>query len=96
MRNRRTVLVACNAALLGAVGLTAWASQANAVPNTRARGHYTMVAGEIQSGGDASGIYITDSVNEELVAIRWNNSKNQMDGIDYRSLSDDAIKKPGR
>ena len=97
MQKRRTRLLALNAALGGSIVLIAWANQAQALqPSTRARGQYTMVAGEIQSGGDASGIYITDSINEELVVLRWNNSRNQMDGIDFRNLSADANKKPGR
>ncbi len=96
LKSKRSALVACNVVLAGAV-VAAWVGSARAwQPASRARGHYTMVAGEIQSGGDASGIYITDSVNEEMVVLRWNNSRNAMDGIDYRDLADDATRKPGR
>jgi hypothetical protein len=49
-----------------------------------------MVAGQIQGGGSASAIYISDSINEEIVAVRWNQSRNELDGIDYRSLVEDA------
>jgi hypothetical protein len=97
MAPRRRWLLATNLALaagvvVAAAGLPASGTQA---PN-RARGQYTMVAGDIRSGGDASGVYIIDSVNEEMVLVRWDHNRNQLDGIDYRSLSADTERRPGR
>ncbi|QKK06665.1 MAG: hypothetical protein HND58_01210 [Planctomycetota bacterium] len=55
-----------------------------------------MVAGEIRAGGDASGIYIIDSVNEEMVVVRWDDNRGTLSGIDYRSLATDTARRPGR
>lgn len=97
MRNRRGLLVATNIMLGAGLALSVWATRADAVQQaTRARGQYTMVSGEIQGGGDASAIYITDSVNQEMVALRWNNSRKELDGLGFRDLDADLNAQPGR
>lgn len=97
MATRRRWLIAANLGLGAAVAVAALAVPASGVqPAARARGHYTMVAGEVQGGGDASAIYIIDSTNEEMVAVRWNQSRSELDGIDYRNLHADANVVPGR
>ncbi len=79
------------------IALAAVAVPARGVqPASRARGQYTMVAGELRGGGEASGIYIIDSINEEIVVLRWNDSRNQLDGLDYRSLEADAASQGDR
>jgi hypothetical protein len=68
----------------------------NAQPGVgRARGEYTMVAGRTISGGPAA-VYVVDSANQELVALRWDQAKQQMIGMGYRSLQGDARAVPGR
>jgi hypothetical protein len=57
--------------------------------NSRARGDYTMVAGRTNQGGP-SVVYIVDSSNQELVALRWDQTKKVMAGVGYRSLSNDS------
>ncbi|MCC7388056.1 MAG: hypothetical protein IT431_04725 [Phycisphaerales bacterium] len=93
MRTRRRWLLATNLLLAASIGVAVWAVPANGnQPAARARGQYSMVAGELRSGGEASAIYITDSINEELIALRWNDSRSQLDGLDYRSLQMDAAR----
>ncbi|HZW08971.1 MAG TPA: hypothetical protein VFF69_03630 [Phycisphaerales bacterium] len=97
MATRRRWLIAANLGLAGAIVVAAFAgSAAGLQPASRARGQYTMVAGEIQGGGDASAIYVIDSINEEMVALRWNQSRGELDGIDYRNLHEDGNKETGR
>jgi len=91
MRTRRSWLVATNLALAVGVAVAVWAVPARGVqPANRARGQYSMVAGEMRGGGEASGIYVIDSINEEIVVLRWNDSRKQLDGLDYRDLKHDA------
>ncbi|MEZ6233162.1 MAG: hypothetical protein R3B68_03125 [Phycisphaerales bacterium] len=89
-------LLALNAGLVVAAGLVALAplAQADRQPG-RARGVYTMVNGVIQ-GGNADAIWIIDSANQEMVVVRWNDGRNTLEGIGYRSLSEDAAARPGR
>lgn len=91
-RNNR--LVGLNAALLGVLavvtiaGTRAGGSTREAQPS-RARGSYTMVSGAVQ-GDTAQAVYILDSVNQELLALRWNRNSSRFEGIGYRSLTADA------
>lgn len=62
---------------------------------SRPRGEYTAVAGEIR-GGNASAIYIVDSNNQELIAVRYNAGRRQLEGIGYRDLTEDLDAEPGR
>lgn len=91
MATRRRWLIAANLGLGGAVVIAALATSAGGVqPAVRAPGQYTMVAGQIQGGGSAAAIYILDSINQEMIGVRWNQSRNQLDGVDYRNLVEDA------
>lgn len=100
MRQRRLTpnqsLIIVNALLLGALGYVTFMpeSTAHAQP-ARARGDYTMVAGEV-SFGNSSAVWIVDSANQELVAVRWNEGKKNFDGIGYANLQEDAKERPGR
>lgn len=89
-------LLAANAALLlllGAVTLAPTAGAQRAA--NRAPGDYTMVAGRIQ-GGSSNAVYIVDSANQEMIAVRWNIGAKSLDGVGYRDLSADAQMSPGR
>lgn len=97
MHTRRKWLIAANIGLAAAIGILWTASPALGLqPASRARGQYTMVAGELRSGPKTSAVYIVDSVNQEMVAVRWNDSRNDLDGLDYRNLDTDQTKAPGR
>jgi len=94
--NQRKRLIALNlglAALLGVVGASRMVGAQ--VGADRARGEYTMVSGRTNSGG-AHAVYILDSVNQEMIALRWDQSKQTMSGIGYRSLVQDGQSNPGR
>lgn len=97
----RRGLVAINAVLLAALAAITFAPFATAQPGMtpnagRARGQYTLVSGRTMSGG-ADAVYIVDSSNQELVALRWDQGKQALLGLGYRNLSGDgATAPPGR
>lgn len=99
---RLAALNAALGALLGALFLVP--SPAGAQPTVgeptaqapgRARGTYTMLAGRPRSGS-GSAIYLIDSGNQEAVALKWNESKNVLEGLGYRNLARDVGQAPGR
>lgn len=96
--NRR--LLALNLALLAALLVSMYipgavAQNANTPAGARNRGEYTMISGRTNSGG-ADAIYVLDSANQELVALRWDGARQSLVGIGYRNLSADAKSVPGR
>ena len=99
---RRTsrALLALNGALLALLGLVTLGPDARAQGGTpeRVPGEYVLVGGDIPYG-DSNAIYILDSANQEMVAIRWTPSSGasgRLDAIGYRNLSDDATARTGR
>ncbi len=95
----RAALATLNLALIGVVGAiilspTPAGAQATAAAN-RARGDYAMVAGEISAGSNAV-TYIVDSANQEVLVVRWDASRAQLQSIGYRSLAADAVAAPVR
>lgn len=101
-------LLALNGVLLGVLAWVSLSPEAGAFssghgagqpgagqPLTRARGDYSMVAGPIRTG-NASAIWILDAANQELAVLRFNDSKQQLEGIGFRDLSADAQRRPGR
>ncbi|USN97904.1 MAG: hypothetical protein H6810_06830 [Phycisphaeraceae bacterium] len=83
-------LVALNAALLAGLGLVEFGPVAWAQPETsRPRGEYTLVGGEIQTG-NSNAVYIIDSVNQEMIVLRWEDGRNILTGIGYRDLDADS------
>ncbi len=67
----------------------------NATPGGRARGEYTMISGKTSVGGN-SAVFILDSVNQEMIALRWDSSRRSFAGLGYRSLDADSKIQPGR
>lgn len=88
-------LVALNVALALGLALVTLAPSADAQRAARARGDYTMVAGAI-NGSTSHAIYIVDGANQEMVALRWNESSKSLDGIGFRDLAADVTARPGR
>ncbi|MBX3322537.1 MAG: hypothetical protein KF757_06060 [Phycisphaeraceae bacterium] len=82
-------LVVLNLALLAILGAVTLVPQATAQNANRGRGEYTMVAGDLDTGS-SEGVYIIDSVNAEMIVLRWNNSRRVLEGIGFRSLQDDS------
>ena len=67
----------------------------NSTPGARARGEYTMISGKTSVGGN-SAVYILDSVNQEMIALRWDAGRKSFIGLGYRSLDTDSKLQPGR
>lgn len=96
-RRRFQALLTLNGLLLALLVLVTVVPEptAGAQNQSRARGEYTAVAGEIR-GGNSSAIYIVDSNNQELIAVRYNAGRRQLEGIGYRDLTEDLDAEPGR
>ncbi len=89
-------LAATLAALLAATPSRAANAQPEGARLPRARGEYTMLAGRISAGGPAA-VHLLDSVNQELVTIRWDASRKNFAGIGFRSFETDIrTSAPGR
>jgi hypothetical protein len=67
------------------------------VPPTeiRARGEYTMVSGRVTQGSIPV-VYVVDSANGEVIALRWDNNKQSFAGVGYRNMLQDARAARGR
>lgn len=88
-------LIALNAALLAVLGVVVLAPRADAQrAGGRPRGEYIMVAGEFV-GGSAAAIYVMDTVNQEMVAVEWDNGQRGLAAIGYRDLAADSQAAPG-
>ncbi len=97
MRRRQTrALIGLNAALLvvlGAVSLTPVAGAQGAT--RRPPGVYSIIGGDLPSG-NSNGVYVLDSANRELILLRWDNTRNIVEGLGYRDLNDDVNAEPTR
>lgn len=82
-------LVALNGALLVVLAAVSLPGAAEAQPGNRKRGEYTMVGGAIQ-GGSSNAIVVVDAANQEMIALRWNESSRTLEGLDYRDLAADS------
>lgn len=92
----RRGLLTLNALLLAALGAVTLAPSADAQNATpRARGEYSLVGGGV-TGGNANAVYVLDSANRELIALLWDNSRRQINGIGYRDLANDLFIEPRR
>lgn len=88
-RKRSTVhaLIALNAFLLGALGFVTFSPEAGA--QARRNGLYTIVGGT--ANGTVAGVaFIVDEVNQEMVAISWNEGNRTLGGLGYANLAADA------
>jgi hypothetical protein len=92
----RRGLIVLNVVLLAILGAMVSVPALAQNQPARARGEYTMIAGRTNAGGPAA-VYIVDSANHEVVALRWDSSKNAMIGLGYRNiLGDGRASPPGR
>lgn len=89
-------LIIVNVALLLALGAISLAPKSFAQRGGgRARGEYTMVSGKV-TGSSAHAVFIVDSSNQDMVAVRWNESSKSLDALGYRDLKEDVNQSPGR
>lgn len=77
--------------LAGIVGIAG----AQAVAERRVGGRYSCVGGKTL-GGYTNVIYVLDSANREMVALRWNDGLKQLEGIGYRDLVTDITRENDR
>lgn len=93
----RRGLIAVNAALLGALALITLGPGAGAQNQGQRRlmGEYTMVGGAAQ-GVTGNVVYILDSANMQLVALRWDQTRRSVAGIGYRDLRGDREASAGQ
>jgi hypothetical protein len=61
----------------------------------RMGGNYTCVGGAT-TGGHANVVYVLDTANRELVALQWNDTHKQLEGIGYRDLVSDLTRDTDR
>lgn len=89
-RGRLSALVALNAALVAVTLAGLYAPRATAQGGSaRARGNYLMVSGHA-SGVSGNVVYIVDSVNQELVALRYLRAPGRLEPLGYRNLAADS------
>lgn len=101
-RNRRIrVLMGLNIALAFLLGATlvsrtdAFAQEEGRPANLRARGEYTMITARTNQGGPHA-VWVLDAANGEMVALKWDQSRQSLIGAGYRELSSDVRVSPGR
>jgi hypothetical protein len=88
-------LVALNVGLAITLLAVSLAPAASAQRGVRARGEYALLSGK-SVGGNSHSIFVIDAANQEMVAMKWNESTKGLDGIGYRDLSADINANPGR
>lgn len=82
-------LIALNVVLVVLLGVVTFSAVGVSGQPGRVQGEYTAVGGRIQ-GGNSNAIYVLDATNQELVALRWNETTKALEGIGYRNLAQDA------
>lgn len=83
-------LLTLNLVLLALLAAVSLSSNANAQRSaSRARGVYTMVAGQVQ-GMEEAAIYIVDANNQELIALHWDQGQRALAPIGQRNMATDA------
>ncbi|MBL8746149.1 MAG: hypothetical protein JNK58_07315 [Phycisphaerae bacterium] len=89
-RRTHTGLIALNALLMGLLALVTLAPGANAQTRPkRATGQYAIVDGRIQGVAEAA-IYVYDTANQEMLALRWDRSRKMLQTLGHRDLAADA------
>lgn len=89
MKKHRTLL-ALNLFLLAILSIVTFAPSATAQDDpSRGRGEYTMVGGSLDHG-NSDAVYIIDSANSEMIMLRWDHSRSQLQGVGFRDLNADS------
>jgi hypothetical protein len=90
-RSKLGSLVLLNIALLGALALVSLSPNASAVAEgqSSARGEYVAISGTI-AGTKTPVIWVVNQASQELVAFQYEEQRNQLVGIGYRNLNNDA------
>jgi hypothetical protein len=95
------VLIGLNVALACCLGVTllsrthAIAQEEGRVTNSRLRGEYTMITARTNAGGPHA-VWVLDAANAEMVALKWDQSRQSLIGAGYREVTSDLRVSPGR
>ncbi|MBL0870743.1 MAG: hypothetical protein IBJ18_09240 [Phycisphaerales bacterium] len=91
MTKSQRVLVAVNMALLAALALASMTRGQSAAGNQPQRGRGQYVAVPAKAQGLSTGVlYIADTANEELVALRWDKGTGSFEVVGFRDLVNDV------
>ncbi|MAY74836.1 MAG: hypothetical protein CMJ31_09030 [Phycisphaerae bacterium] len=93
---RVRALAALNLALLLVGAVVLGAPEAIAQNAGRPAGSYIITGSRPVAQGAGNVVYIIDAINEELVALRWNDGRKNFEGVGYRNLAADASGNPRR
>ena len=94
--NAVRVLVAVNAALVLVLGAVTLSPDATAQANqARPAGKYMLVGGQPISG-NSNVAYVIDTVNAEMVAVKWNQGRRLLEGVGFRDFDADRTATPQR
>jgi hypothetical protein len=88
-------LIALNAVLLAVLALVSLSGRASA--QQRQRGSYLLVSSGV-TGTPLSVVYVIDEINNELVAMAWDDAGKKMNYVGYRNIAADSLsaKRGGR
>jgi hypothetical protein len=81
-------LIALNAVLLAALALVSLSGRAQA--QARQRGSYMLISSGV-TGTPLSVVYVIDEVNNELVAMAWDDAGKKMNYVGYRNIAADSM-----
>lgn len=91
-------LVGVNVGLLAVIagaGVARIEAQAQDETGRRPRGEYTMISAKTNQGGPHA-IWVLDASNQEMIAMKWDQSRQMLVGLGYRGLEGDVRLAPGR
>ncbi len=100
MKGTRRGLIILNSGLLAVVaGLWSWsptsagrdpgAAWAQEAAKARQRGQFLMVSGKLQ-GSPSNAVYIVDTANQELLAVKWDRAGQRLQGLGWRDMVRDG------
>jgi hypothetical protein len=91
-------LVAVNLGLLALIagaGISRIEADAQEAQGRRPRGEYTMISAKTNQGGPHA-IWVVDASNQEMIVLKWDQSRQMLLGLGYRGLEGDVRLAPGR
>lgn len=85
--SRLRALIILNGVLIAVLAAVTFGSAATA--QNRIRGDYVMVGGGV-NGADGSVVYILDTINQEMMVVKYDHNKKILGGVAYTNLANDA------
>ena len=90
----RRGLIALNAVLIGVLGWVSFEPGA-AAQQARGRGAYLILGGQPEAGA-SNDVWVIDTLNQQMLGIRYDAGRRQLTGIGYRDLDADTTVQVGR